>query len=228
MSVERESRASVTVSLKQSPGQPAKLAPPKTWVHAAARWAIRPLVHTSVTPNHLTTMRLVTALLAAGAFAVGTARMNLLGGVIFVFSAFLDRADGELARLSGRASPGGHKYDLICDVLACTLAFVGIGIGLRDGPAGLWSVALGLVAGAATGTIFWVIEVIKALKQDGRHVFPTRGGFDPDDGLILLGPIACFGDPALWPLLIAAVIGAPLFAFWTVYRERRVLFGRKS
>jgi archaetidylinositol phosphate synthase len=212
----------------ESPTAPRPEPPPKTWAHAVARWMIRPLIHTRVTPNHLTTVRLVTAILAAAAFAVGTQKMFIVGGLIFVFSAIFDRADGELARLSGRTSPGGHTYDLISDVAASTLAFMGIGIGLREGPAGAWSILMGVVAGIAIGVIFWVIEVIKDAKQDGKHVFETKGGFDPDDGLFLLGPIACFGATTLWPLLIAAVIGAPIFALWTVWRDRAALAGRKA
>jgi archaetidylinositol phosphate synthase len=202
--------------------------PPKTWIHAVARWMIVPLINTPVTPNHLTTVRLVTAILAAGAFAVGTHVMYVTGGIIFMISAVFDRADGELARLSRRTSPGGHAYDLIADVLACTLTFVGFGIGLRNGPAGLWSIGLGVLAGVAIGLIFWLIEHVKALKEDGGHVYPTKGGFDPDDGLFLIGPIAFFGAKALWPLLVAGAIGAPLFALWTVRLERKVLFGRRK
>lgn len=218
----------VQSSPSPEPDFQAPILPPKTWIHFVARWAIKPLVNTSVTPNQLTTVRLLTALMAAAAFAVGTGEWFFYGGWIFVVSAFFDRADGELARLSRRTSPGGHAYDLICDVLASTLAFIGIGIGLRDGPMGLWSAALGLIAGLAIAVIFWVIELIRAAKNDGRHVYPTRGGFDPDDGLFLVGPIAWMGAQALWPLLIAAAIGAPLFAFWTAYRDRGVLFSRRS
>lgn len=183
-----------------------------------------PLVKTPVTPNHLTTVRLVTAIAAACAFAVGTHQADVIGGIIFIISAFFDRADGELARVSGKTSPWGHVYDLICDVLACTLAFIGIGVGLRAGPIGAWSIALGIASGVSIGLIFWVIEKIKDAKANGEHAFPTRGGFDPDDGLFLLGPIAFMGPSALWPLLVAAAIGAPLFALWTTYRDRRLLF----
>ncbi len=45
--------------------------PPKTYVHYVGRWLIRPLVNTPVTPNHLTTLRLLTGIAAAVAFAMG-------------------------------------------------------------------------------------------------------------------------------------------------------------
>lgn len=183
-----------------------------------------PLTKTSVTPNHITTVRLVTAIMAAVAFAVGTQKAFLYGGLTFMLSAFIDNADGELARVSGRTSPGGHTYDLLCDALANMLAFMGIGIGLRHGPLGLWAVCLGVIAGAAIGGIFWLIARIEEARKDGAPVFASKAGFDPDDGLFLLGPIAWFGSAALWPLLVAAAIGAPLFALWTAYRGRETFF----
>ena len=93
-----------------------------TWIHRIARVGVRPLVGTPVTPNHLTTLRLVTGLAAAGAFATGIPEWRAWGGVIFVVSMFLDRADGELARLGGKTSPWGHKFDLVSDAVCNALA----------------------------------------------------------------------------------------------------------
>ena len=42
-----------------------------TWTHALARMAVRPLLGTGVTPNHLTTLRLLTGLLAWATLAGG-------------------------------------------------------------------------------------------------------------------------------------------------------------
>ena len=46
-------------------------------------------------------------------------------------SLLLDRADGELARQTGRSSLGGYRYDLVCDCIGNIVAFIGLGIGLR-------------------------------------------------------------------------------------------------
>jgi archaetidylinositol phosphate synthase len=70
-----------------------------TWSHAAARTLVRPLVGTWVRPNHLTLLRLVTGALACALLAVGGGRAELWSGILWLFSAFLDRADGELARI---------------------------------------------------------------------------------------------------------------------------------
>lgn len=206
--------------LNGRPGEP----PPSTYVHALARWLIRPLVHTSVQPNQITTVRLLTGFLAAGMFAVGEAKWNLWGGLMFILSAVLDRADDELARIANRKSRAGHIYDLASDAICNAAAFVGIGIGLRQGPAGAWAVALGLSAGLGIGLIFVLIALVENAKKDGQAVFNGRAGIDPDDGLLLLGPIAWFGVTPLWWLLVAASAGAPAFAAWTAWNERKVLF----
>ena len=127
-----QSHVVVTESVKTELKAPRSVPPPRTHAHAVARWCILPLLKTPVAPNHLTTLRLLTGLAAAGAFAVGDYFWICWGGVLFVISAVLDRADGELARLSGRISPGGHWYDLSCDMLVNMVVFVGIGFGLSD------------------------------------------------------------------------------------------------
>ncbi len=199
-------------------------APPRTWAHALARWMILPLVNTSVTPNQITTIRLITGILAAGMFAAGSQTITVLAGWMFMFSALIDRADGELARLSGRTSPGGHAYDFKCDAVSSSLVFLGIGIGLRFGSIGWGSAVLGLIACASVGAIYWIVTRIEGAKRDGKPVFTGVGRFDPDDALFLLGPVAWMGDMGLWPLLVSAAIGAPLFAAWAIYRDRRFLF----
>jgi len=89
-----------------------------SWTHKIARICILPLVNSPITPNHLTTIRLITGVAACGLFAIGTTEWNLYGGFLWIVSTFLDRADGELARVGGKTSPWGHKYDYFSDVFA--------------------------------------------------------------------------------------------------------------
>jgi len=72
--------------------------------HRLARVFVRPLVGGPVTANHLTTLRLLTGVAACIAFACGGRGGEIWGGALWVLSAFLDRADGELARLAGSSS----------------------------------------------------------------------------------------------------------------------------
>jgi len=177
------------------------------------------LVGTRVTPNQLTTLRLLTGLAACGALAVGGWHGNLWGGVLWVLSAFLDRADGELARLANAQSPGGHLYDYVTDVLCTTLFFIAVGFGLRHGALGNWAVALGLVAGLSVGWASLLSEALEQRKRDGIKAYEGAGGFDFDDIMYLFGPIAWLS--LLSPLLVGAAVGGPAFAILTWLRLRR-------
>ena len=194
-----------------------------TWIHRGVRVLVRPLVGTPVTPNQLTGLRLVTGLSAAGAFAAGAAPWQYYGAGLFVLSMLLDRADGELARLGGKTTPGGHKFDLLSDMLCETLLFIGLGVGLRDSILGPWAIALGVVAGIAVALTFWLFQ--RAEHRVGRPAAATRpvAGFDPDDALIIVPVAVVLGGSV--PLLAAAAAGAPAFAAYTYWRARAGLKG---
>ena len=136
-----------------------------SWTHRLAKICIKPLANTSVTPNHLTTVRLVTGVAACAAFAVGNPQWDLWGGWLWLFSAFMDRADGELARLTGKTTPGGHRYDMFCDITVSSLFFIGCAIGLRDGYFGNWMILMGVTS---TAGVF--IAQIYAEKIDTTSV----------------------------------------------------------
>ncbi len=72
-----------------------------TWIHSLTRGCVKPLINTPVIPNHITTLRLVAGLAAAGALAVGGSPWINLGAGLFVLSFLLDRADGETDQPAG-------------------------------------------------------------------------------------------------------------------------------
>ncbi|MEX2482430.1 MAG: CDP-alcohol phosphatidyltransferase family protein [Gammaproteobacteria bacterium] len=201
-----------------APNSTAPVPPPRTHTHAIARWLIRPLVHTAVTPNQLTTLRLLSGIAAAAAFATGTPSGNLWGGLLFVLSTLLDRADGELARLSGRCSPGGHRYDLSCDLASNAIVFLGIGIGVSHGELGSIAIFMGAVAGLSIAAIFLIVFGLHNHGSNPQEAFGAASRFDLDDGLFLLAPLAWWGY--LQPLLVAAAIGAPCFLAYAMLRYR--------
>ncbi len=184
--------------------------------------AVRPLVKTPVTPNHLTTLRLATGLAAAAALAVGASPWQHVGAAIFVVSLVLDRADGELARLAGKTTPWGHTYDLIADAAADALVFVGLGVGLRESALGLWAIPMGMAAGGAVAAIFWLIMRIEAVEGERAAELPSVAGFDVDDSILIV-PVAVWLGGSV-PLLVAATIGAPAFAIFFV----RLLLRRRA
>ena len=177
-----------------------------TWTHLLARPVVRPLVGTAVRPNHLTTLRLLTGIAACIAFAWGTRAGMWWGGGLWLVSAFLDRADGELARIGNLMSPGGHRYDYLADVWVNTLFFVAIGVGLRHSWLGEWSIPLGVISGLAIllGSLF--SEWLERRSPTGTKGISGKWGFDPDDALYLMGPLAWLGW--LSPILVGASVGA--------------------
>lgn len=179
-----------------------------------ARWLVRPLRHTWVTPNHLTTLRLLLGLCACVCLARGGYGWANAGALCFAVSHFLDHADGELARLTGKMSKAGHRYDLASDALVNVLLFASLGLGLRHGGMSAAALPLGLLAGLAVAAVFHMRMVIEdALGRDGARQ-PNIGVAESEDVLYLL-PVVAFFDQ-LAPFLLAASIGAPLFALWVL------------
>jgi phosphatidylglycerophosphate synthase len=193
-----------------------------TWIHKIARVTIvRPLAKTMVTPNQVTTVRIIAGVAAAMSLAHGSPESSIYGAVLFILSMLLDRADGDLARLTGRTSPGGHTYDLFADAFCNALIFVGLGIGLRDGGYELWAIPMGLLAGGAVATILMLVIRIENLQGARAAEIGGVFGFDPDDAMLAV-PIAVMLG---WSdqLLLAAAIGAPGFAVLFIFLFRKAL-----
>jgi phosphatidylglycerophosphate synthase len=193
------------------------------WDARLARHLVWPLRHGPVTPNHLTTVRLGVGVAAAGAFMHGGYAWMNLGALLLVISNFLDHTDGELARLSGKTSRLGHWYDLGSDFLVTILLFTGIGAGVAAGPHPAFLVAplaLGVLAGLAVALIFYLRMRIEGVAGKAGSQQGSLGGFQTEDVLYLM-PLVTLCNAAA-PFLIAAAIGAPLYALWVVFDFRRV------
>jgi phosphatidylglycerophosphate synthase len=187
---------------------------------------VTPLKDSRATPNHLTTVRLAAGLAAAAAFLPGTYGWTNIGALLMVLSNFLDHTDGELARISGKTSRIGHIYDLASDALVTVLLFlaIGIGVGTRVGTLlQLPPALLGLVSGSAVALIFYLRMRIESMAGKSGTQQGRLGGFETEDVLYLMPLVTvCNG---LTNFLIAAAIGAPLFAIWVTFdylRARRL------
>src|SRR5580698_2537218 len=167
----------------------------RPWDAQLARRLITPLKDSWVTPNDLTTVRLCVGLGAAAAFLPGTYGWSNLAALLLILSNFLDHTDGELARISGKTSRGGHLYDLACDALVTILLFVSIGVGLG--------------AGIAIALIFFLRMRIEEMAGKAANKQASVGGFETEDVLYLL-PLVTLTNVVL-PFVVVASIGAPLF-----------------
>ncbi|MSO92602.1 MAG: CDP-alcohol phosphatidyltransferase family protein [Rhodospirillales bacterium] len=195
-----------------------------TWIHRVARvTVVRPLAKTGIAPNHVTTARLILGIGGAALVAVGGGLWPYIGAAVFVVSMVLDRADGDLARLTGRTSARGHVYDLLADTLSNAALFLALGIGESGGLFGPWALVLGLAAAGAVAATFGMVMAVEGEGGERAGELPSAAGFDADDAMLLV-PLGIWLG---WPdaVLLAAAIGAPLFALSFVVRFRQ-LFSR--
>ena len=184
------------------------------WDIRLARAVARPLRHTPLTPNALTTLGLCCSLIAAWLMASGHPRRVALGGCFFMLGVFVDHLDGEFARLTGMTSRFGHYYDHVAAGLGYVCLFAGLGIGLRTGWLGPWGPRAGAIAAGSIAAIF-VIRVF--LEETSGKAMVAQGnwrGFEPEDTLYLVGPVTWLGLQA--PFLVAAAVGTPVFLLWVV------------
>ena len=200
-------------------------APQRPWDARLARRLVTPLKNSWVTPNHLTTVRLLIGLAAAFFFTYGSYGWSNLAAFLLALSNFVDHTDGELARISGKTSRIGHLYDLASDAGVTISLFIGIGVGVGAGKATtLAPTLLGALAGSAIAVIFWLRMQIEERVGKAGTQQASLAGFETEDVLYLLPLVTLFNGVA--PFLTAAAIGAPLFAVWVVIDYWRVMHRR--
>ena len=185
-----------------------------------AAWLVYPLRNSVVTPNHLTTARLLTGVSACALLASGDVGLVNAGALCLALSNFLDHADGELARSTGNTSKTGRNYDLSSDAIVNILLFAGIGLGLVHGPLGNGAPFMGILTGVSVAAIFQLRLMISNVTGRERVEQPGIGLFEIEDVFYLLPLITFFG--LLQPFLIIAAIGAPAFALWTLIAYLRL------
>jgi phosphatidylglycerophosphate synthase len=187
------------------------------WDQRLARVLVRPLVGTPIRPNHITTLSLALALGAGALYGTGEAVAANWAAALFVLARFLDHADGELARLTSRASRFGHHYDFAVGGLSSAALFMGIGVGLRQGIVGEWSLAAGIAAGSCA-LIAMALGLGVEARQSPRPgtYYPAFGGFELEDGIYLVAPLTWLG--ALLPFFVLAATGQVVFCLWMLHK----------
>lgn len=170
-----------------------------TLLHRVLRPMVGHLVGRPITPDALTTLRLATGLAAASCFAHGPGALAV-GAGLFLVSTLLDRADGELARQSGRFSRIGPNYDLVADCVSTMAIFIGLAIGGAAGP----SLGIGLALGASAALSTVILFVLLGRQAPPGGVGISRR-FDPDDAMLLV-PVAIWCGGAFWVLLASGVL----------------------
>ena len=186
----------------------------KPWDAQIAYKLIYPLRNTFVTPNYLTSLRLLFGIFAGIFFALGEYKYSNIGAFCFVLSNFLDHADGELARLKNQMSSKGHIYDLVSDALVNILLFLGMGIGLMQTNLGVYACIMGIISGTTVAAIFYMRNDIEKNigKKNARQ--PHKSGVEAEDILYALPIITYFQLD--YYFIFAASIGAPIFCIYVI------------
>lgn len=189
------------------------------WDQRIAGYLVRPLVNTPVTPNQITTVSLLLSLAGAVLLATGERSAENWGAGLFMLGRFLDHFDGELARQIGKTSRFGYVYDYVAGCLSYSALFLALGIGVRDGLIGPWSIGLGFLSAPII-----LATTLLALKLSddaggGGDDYPIFAGFELEDGIYLIGPIVWLG----WiePFFLFGSAGVVLFGMWTGFRYMR-------
>jgi phosphatidylglycerophosphate synthase len=190
-----------------------------------SRWITRGLVHTSLTPNHVSLASLAIGLAAIWCFWDATPASAFAGVMLYALACIVDHSDGELARLTFQESVFGANLDWTIDTLVH--AFLVLGIGLTAG--GHVMTALG-VLGAAGVTLSAVFA--RYLPHE-IEIGPTLGGVLRNIGNRDLFYILLLGAAVLrWlaPSLVgiaAVVVGLGSQAYWVSCLARIRQLGRR-
>lgn len=153
----------------------------------------RQLLRTGLSPHVATLLAFATTLLASGLIAVGDRWAMAAGGLGVLLGSALDGVDGELARVSGRASRRGAALDTLLDRYADLVVVVGLVIGAgHTETAWAW--------GFAAGCGCLLISYIHAVGRDTD----VRLLFRREVRLLIFALAAISGLP-LWGLAVVAV-----------------------
>ncbi|WBH16951.1 CDP-alcohol phosphatidyltransferase family protein [Sphingomonas radiodurans] len=128
----------------------------RTVYHPAARRLATALVPTPVTPNMVSIFGAGLVIAAGVLYArVGTPAAIGMGFMLHLLWHVVDGADGDLARMSGRASPSGEVVDGMCDYLGHGALYLLLASALDD----------------SIGATAWVLAIAAGLSRAVQSVF---------------------------------------------------------
>jgi 1L-myo-inositol 1-phosphate cytidylyltransferase / CDP-L-myo-inositol myo-inositolphosphotransferase len=177
------------------------------------------LLRARVSPDAATLFAFLLALLAAGALAAGHEwwAALLAGGILTQIASIVDGVDGELARASLRASPGGAFLDSVLDRIADAALLAGLALA-----AGLDAATWATLTAALFGSL--LVPYLRASYEASfSRPFPSsaaRLGAGRDVRLLVVALAALALQP-LWGLVAVAVL-ANLEAAHRLVRARRL------
>jgi phosphatidylglycerophosphate synthase len=163
-----------------------------------------------LTPNAITVLGLIPAVLGGWAFAGGRVR---LGGLFLLLSGIMDMLDGAVARVSGGESKGGALLDSTIDRYAEIAVYLGLALLYRGSVLPLAGVILALC-----GSL--MVSYVKA-RAEGLGLTCDVGMLQRPERLIILMVGAFIGPGVLkWAVYLIAVL-ANMTAFERLIRMKK-------
>lgn len=191
----------------------------KSWDSRIAHYLILPLRETPVTPNHLTSLGLISGIVGGIFFSCGTPACVNWAALLFIISSLMDHCDGELARMTGKSTQFGLYYDHLASAANFIAFFVGAGVGLRHGNLGHFSLILGIIA-ATMMIIIFALRMVREYKYGKESITQLNyGGFEIEDYFYLVGPFTWLG--LLLPFFALTSIGLTFYVLWELWLSLR-------
>ena len=174
----------------------------------------RILLATPLTPNHVTTLCLLTGLAAGYLFSKGLYETSLVGAILYQIAVVLDNCDGEIARAKKLGSVFGGWYDIAADFTTDISLFGGIALGALasglKGPVGLFT------ALCLSGSVMHLsLVVLEKIRGFGPAVYGSAHPESATRKNILLNIFDCLreGDSS-WFVVLFAAMGTTSWLLW--------------
>ncbi len=196
-----------------------------------SRQFTRFFVMTPLTPNQITFIAMIIGLMSAACFWSGGYEGGVAGAMLLLVSAWVDCADGEVARLKFQESPLGGILDIWADNIVHSAVFFSIGMGL------FFSTENGIYKILGTLAVFGTLVAFALLQSSliDSKMKATEGNLGNNekdkedtslvdqmanrDFIYFLFALALFDQLGIFIALTA--IGSNVFALWLVFLRYR-------
>jgi phosphatidylglycerophosphate synthase len=143
----------------------------------------RLLIHTPITPNQVTFLNLILALVGAGMIAMATPLWVALGAVVIQLVSIFDGIDGEIARMKLMMSARGELYDTIGDDVNRGTFFLALGWACYQQTPHV-GFAAGTLLGMAMLIPAWFVLYAEMARKGVSSLNNAEWGFEREGGRI--------------------------------------------
>ncbi len=166
----------------------------KIFLRKYSHLIVKYLVKTRVTPNQVTFVSFLLAVLGSFFFIWGTWANLIVGALVWLVSELLDFVDGDLARAKKMVSISGKLCDIIGDTLKKPLIIASLSYGYFA----LHNAPIALLLGMLAITNIFLIEVLRSyiaeVTNDRKPIWKVRktvfGMLDTIVIIVLFGALA--------------------------------------